>query len=646
MRSSLKRIKWVFLLIPIIVFFLPSVGNSALKPIDPRDPFIGRILSLNVSYEVEQTSSKNKETQRFLQYYDLRLRGNYIDPRLFVYTAGITFINSTNEGTYSEKQSYDSWEARFNTILLRQLKFPLTLTFKRRVTKQLPGTLNATYDFYSLQWLFKFKKLPVTHLRVERNVSSGADEQHADQYYEIEMTKDYGRTSNFFGFTASQSDDANSTSVTFTNNTFLTKYTHLNVAVHSGTAEFEDSTGLTSESTTSGVSMSLSSRPSRYFNQNHAFTTYSNEGVELVSEGMFYNGDFHFNPTDDIASNFFLSISEQDGEAKTTTFNYSNLLMGGDIRYRLSRRIRITERLTMSRASSENTEIADGITESETLQSTTSVTYSRRLPWASFSAEYGLGYLQEQVTPNGEGKSMTNLFKFNLSGMRTKRFRYTAGAGYSKNTNISGNSWSNSRNIRGNMANLIWKRYLSFNIGVNKTFYESWIKNQDSESLRYSFAASTNYFKRTSILFNYNALDRTTSRNGDSSSVVRNLIVKHHRLFWRGRFTFEARLRNAIVENETSNGSELSTSSYGITYRKLLLGRVRWTLAGIRTSSEDAVNSFEKTTESLTNNFDYYLRAWRLSLLHKQESSESNYFGAYEETKILFKASRGFAMSL
>src|SRR3970040_2122173 len=93
-------------------------------------------LGVELTYESLHygTSDRPHKTSIFEQRYSLDVRGRLIDPRLIVYNMGIEFVD-TDQKTDGGESHREVNNYKFNSIILRKSRIPLTLTANRSTSE-------------------------------------------------------------------------------------------------------------------------------------------------------------------------------------------------------------------------------------------------------------------------------------------------------------------------------------------------------------------------------------------------------------------------------------------------------------------------------------------------------------------------------
>jgi hypothetical protein len=658
LRVRLKKTWLAVLLLPVLASILPADALSALPPIDVRDPYIRRFISLTLSYEldsIETTDNQSGESQsseRFLQTYDVSLVGNVVDPRLFVYSAGLTFTDATSSGTNISESQYNSLALSFQTILLRQLKFPLTFSYKRIMTESDPGGKSAS-ERYGLHWLLKLSKLPQTTLIAERNVDYPEDgDAIVSSYYQIMMSKKLWNTDNHFSHSMSFSENSESMTTIYSNHAHLSRYTDMHTAAQRSQTTTDTVEG-SGDSNSLGISMSLSSSPSRYFNQSHGFTSYESESDTSESTGQFFSGRFLFRPKSTLTATLNMTASKQETNMTiidettllpvTNDFASESLSSAASVSYEITPRLSWTNEASYRLDSNETSGVETNATETEVMGVNSALQYGRDLGWASLSAGYGFGYMQETVKPQGKGSMLANSATLGLGGMNLRLFSFSTSAAYNRNDNLTGNTWSNSRTLTASVSNRFWQRFAAMSASYGNTLTESWRKEDTSETNNYALSATNTYFKKVAFGATYAMSDITTFEQGNTVATHATLFASHGRPLLGGSLSLKGSYGIHTREDELPGGDTDYTSlAFDAVYKRILLGRIGWVSAFSASKYEDRANSRFAQRASLVNNFGYQLRAWSLTLSHKYLLLQGDFEGDFTESEILFKASRSF----
>src|SRR3970282_2369266 len=186
-------IRWVFILSFAVLFFMPEKVMSI-----EEDPYAFNMIRLGVGLTYESwrygTSDRPQKTSILEQRYSLDVRGRLIDPRLIVYNMGIEFVE-TNQKTDGGESHREVNNYKFNSIILRKSRIPLSLTANRSTSETTFGGKTTT-DGFGVDWDLKFRTLPWTGLRFDKKQGQGTGRNEETESSGVEMAKAIGPTDN------------------------------------------------------------------------------------------------------------------------------------------------------------------------------------------------------------------------------------------------------------------------------------------------------------------------------------------------------------------------------------------------------------------------------------------------------------------
>src|SRR3970282_1047882 len=217
-------IRWVFILSFAVLFFMPEKVMSI-----EEDPYAFNMIRLGVGLTYESwrygTSDRPQKTSSFEQRYSLDVRGRLIDPKLIVYNMGIEFVD-TDQKTDGGESHREVNNYKFNSIILRKSRIPLTLTANRN-TSEATFAGKTTTDNFGVDWYLKFRTLPWTRLTYDKTQTKATGRNEERESSGVEMTKAIGPTDNKISYSVDTTTDitrnynSEQTVYTFKNDTTL-----------------------------------------------------------------------------------------------------------------------------------------------------------------------------------------------------------------------------------------------------------------------------------------------------------------------------------------------------------------------------------------------------------------------------------------
>src|SRR3989344_6311460 len=267
-------IRWVFILFSVSLVFMPERVMGI-----EEDLYAFNMLRLTVELTYEDlhygTSDRPHKTSIFEQRYSLDVRGRLIDPKLIVYNMGIEFVDTDEKADTGEsRKGVDNY--KFNSIILRKSRVPLTLTANRSTSETTFGGKTTT-DGFGVDWYLKFRTLPWTRLTFDKKQVQGTGRNEETESSGVEMAKAIGPTDNKISYSVDTTTDnihnyiSEKTVYTFKNDTTLP----LNSDFYLGVASYNFLTfnnNAKNEIDITAGSMGLRTIPTAKFKQNYSYT--------------------------------------------------------------------------------------------------------------------------------------------------------------------------------------------------------------------------------------------------------------------------------------------------------------------------------------------------------------------------------------
>ena len=658
---TLKGLTVSAAVVAMIVCALPERGFTRLPPIDSRDPYLRTMLLAKLSYGYESSSNymddaeKNRDSL-FFQTYDMSLTGNWWDPRFIIFDTNVTYTNTINTYTGGGENLFThSWNYEFMSILLRKFRFPLTLLATRSTSESSSiNSVKITRDTYRANWYLKFHLLPVTNLTATRTISySETTSGTASDNYSIEMKKRIGRMDNRFYYDYSVNGDSNQKNIGYSNSTKLSSSTRLSAsgAYHRivSSAERNNSTATTATGTTSsnsesmGLSMGLSSSPSRFFSQEHSYNYFSaDSGDAERTEGQVFNGAVYFSPDAAYNANVTMSLDEVQNDTLSSHLDDRNLNLGGVFGYNITSNLSFNQSLRYLLAETFEVDTVNKETSSESISTNSSISFNKNLSWSTFSSSYGLGGVRTQINPGNESIGITQNLSLGLGGIGEKFIVLNNTFSAARNDNITGDIWSSSESYSASASNSLWKEYLNTTADARHSRSRDYLTIRDRTSTSYSLNLSSNYLYSTSISASLGYSDSNAGIEGNNIQEVYSLGLSRGQRVFHGFLNLNGAY---TLQQSTSNkGATEERMNYNIMvrYTRPLMWNINWVSTGSFLHVETTTNEITASRESLglTNSFVYSLRAWSISMRHHYRKLESSTNLNQNESEFVIRATR------
>src|SRR4030067_2294374 len=276
----LKRI-WASAVIALIAWLIPAQSFSV-----ERDPYAVNSLMGQVHFQyLRETEDRDNYAKTvsndFIQEYTLDMRGYYASRRLLIYDADWGYINKQNS-TNTTDTNTGLHNYYLSTTLLPLSYIPLTLYANRqsRTIETAPSDSSSIRTEFGLSWSLVFRRLPETTLRARRIQTDNSDgSNQTTDTYQVGMKKDIGPTKNRLNYSLSNSSldekSASQYALNFNNDTNISRSTIFRLGATRGVTESWDNPA----STVNGLTLSLTSSPSREFSQSHGDGYFSSENT-------------------------------------------------------------------------------------------------------------------------------------------------------------------------------------------------------------------------------------------------------------------------------------------------------------------------------------------------------------------------------
>jgi len=633
------------------ILFVPSPGWCV-----KIDPYTYHTVVGTVFFEYEHQSFREQETQflettsTFRQNYGLSLSGNFLSRSLMIYDTSFDFERETTN-TDSAKNSTNNFFFDIKSTFLPRSRVPLTIFANRSKASSSASNVEDNTDTTStslgLNWSGKFRVLPLMNLNISRNVhSSGNNDDNKETRVFYTADKEYGPTTNRLRLEGTFIDDitgssTSTTNLNFGNITRLSRHSTLNL----GLTRDSSDTANGGTDRTFGVTLALTSDPSRFFSQTHNVTYFRTDAQDASFNGTTYSGSLRYAVSRKIVANLGLSLSKIFSETPSDTEDSTTVNASSSISYRLTKHFSVFEALnTTFTASSSSQEGVSNLSDRKLVDATNNLNYYRSFSRAILGARYGLGYLYDtdinlDTSTNG-GQAITHNGSLTLSRIDFNRFFFfDAGLSFSgvlKTT--SGTVNDKVRNYRASFYNRFWKKYINIRGSFVKYNSKSAVEAIEEKSETSDLTVSSSPIKGSNILMGLQRLVFFNDFTGFTQSNSGHITAGYgHRLLGgslHGNITY------SIFDRTFNGGADITrTTSYFLSYERRLLRRVMWKFDAARTVSR--IEEFLSRDTTLTNVAFYRLRAWSFSLSHTYAIREDSTREQRENT-ILFKIGRQF----
>src|SRR3989338_4931394 len=468
-------IRCVFILFSVSLIFMPERVMGI-----EEDIYAFNMIKLGVELTYESlhygTSDRPHKTSIFEQRYSLDVRGRLIDPRLIVYNMGIEFVD-TDQRTDGGESHREVNNYKFNSIILRKSRIPLTLTANRSTSETTSGGKTTT-DNFSVDWYLKFRTLPWTRLTYDKTQTQGTGRNEERESSGVEMTKAIGPTDNKISYSVDtttnniQNYSSEKTLYTFKNDTTLP----LNSDFYLGMVNYNLLTSngdVKDETDTTAGSMGLSTS----LNMQSKFSETS-------------------------------SATSSETESKTM-----NLSMGSS--YVITSELSTTETINYKQEKSTSGDPLTGKKERTTIDTSAALNYAKKLSWSAFSAGTSLGWYKETVEPGAGGEGVSYGFNTGLSGIDMTYFILSTSYGYSGVDSYVENVDRKEHTFRSD-ANSSYINYLPFTLSYAYHAMDSYLDSEDGVENTIAATARMIYLKWLPITASYSHY--TLARSGNPPS--------------------------------------------------------------------------------------------------------------------------------
>src|SRR3989338_6358925 len=431
-------IRCAFILFSVSLIFMPERVMGI-----EEDIYVFNMIKLGVELTYESlhygTSDRPHKTSIFEQRYSLYVRSRLIDPRLIVYNVGIEVVDTDQKADTGElHRGVDKY--KFNSIILRKSRIPLTLTANRN-TSEATFAGKTTTDNFGVDWYLKFRTLPWTRLTYDKTQTKATGRNEERESSGVEMTKAIGPTDNKISYSVDTTTDitrnynSEQTVYTFKNDTTLPLKSdfYLGIVNYNRLTSIRD---VKDETDSTAGSMGLRTIRTAKFDQNYNYTFRTSEYTDDNSStnAEYFNGMIGYRPTKRLTTSLDMQskLSETSSATSDTTSKYINLSTA--VMYIITSELSTTESIKYKQEEESTmggTLAPTGKTERTTVDTSAALNYAKKLSWAAFSAGTSLGYYKETVEPEAGGEGISYGFSTGLSGIDMTYFILSTSYGYS-----------------------------------------------------------------------------------------------------------------------------------------------------------------------------------------------------------------------
>src|SRR4030067_1291732 len=600
-------IRCAFILFSVSLIFMPERAMGI-----EEDIYAFSMIKLGVELTYESlhygTSDRPHKTSIFEQRYSLDVRSRLIDPRLIVYNVGIEVVDTDQKADTGElHRGVENY--KFNSIILRKSRIPLTLTANRN-TSEATFAGKTTTDNFGVDWYLKFRTLPWTRLTYDKTQTKATGRNEERESSGVEMTKAIGPTDNKISYSVDtttnniQNYSSEKTLYTFKNDTTLP----LNSDFYLGMVNYNLLTSngdVKDETDTTAGSMGLSTIRTAKFNQNYNYTFTKTEHSDdnRSTNADYFNGRIGYRPTKRLSTSLNMQSKFSETSSATSSETESktmNLSMGSS--YVITSELSTTETINYKQEKSTSGDPLTGKKERTTIDTSAALNYAKKLSWSAFSAGSSLGYYKETVEPEAGGEGVLYGFSTGLSGIDMTYFILSTSYGYSGVDSYVENVDRKEQTFRSN-ANSSYINYLPFTVSYAYHALDSYLDSEDGVENTIAATARMIYLKWLPITASYSHY--TLARSGNPPSDLQFAYVEDKK---EDNFSLNANLlyfRNTTVSaNAAYNQYEQSVVDVGSIVREEDYSRKSWGVNGGHTASlyRGSLNIATGDDESITEN--------------------------------------------
>lgn len=647
----IKREWWVIAVI-FFTLFLPSVGYSL-----ERDPYLRRNLIGSITFEYERYRSENSngtksEANTFHQLYTLDVKGNMFSRAIMIYDLGVSW-DSSYFTTDASNFTTSSLTYYGRTTLLPLSRIPFTVYANRKENK-LSGTTDSETNTttYGFSWLIDFLALPTTRMSLERRTVDGNTQNLKQLFGTLNLKKEVGPSETevdykYINTVNSESTDPETAEITdhtinARSSVDLSRSTSFGAALTYNTElhplDEDENEKLI------GISLGLDSRPGSDFAQNHNYSFYKTErGVDDGSRGHTYSGSMNYDISSRLTTSLSLAASDVKNESDPTDFKSKTLATHARLMYRITENLRFTETVSYINVET-NAEDDTGINvgKRKTLRVLSSLDYNRKLDWATANAGYSIGYTEDEAE-EGSGTGIEQQVNGGLYGIDVNPMVvFSLYGNYYYLESLSGPIWERRHSYNAEAYNKVGREYAEVTAKYSKESEGGWLEEITNRNVeKYGISAKSNYFENTT--FGASAYQTNTTKEllGTSQVTLLNASASHRRTLLGGRLTLIYGYSLKIADSEETSDRTTMVRYLG-EYQRRLRFNLSWKFRATREEEKitDTTDSFSNIT-TLSNSFQYRLRAWRITLEHDYDIIETNSVERTDNTLFL-RATRRF----
>jgi hypothetical protein len=428
-----------------------------------QDPYTVNTIRLGIDLTYNnnkyRTSGITDDTKIFEQRYSLNVKGLLINPNLIVYSAGIEFVDTNTETTYTEHHSsLDKYE--FNSTILRNSRIPLTLNASKTTIDTTFGG-ETTTDSLGADWYLKFRTLPWTRLNFNKTQTRSSGVNDNEESSGISMEKEIGPSYNKISYSSTTTSDDIRNYGSERNVFKLRNDTAapLDSDFYLGLSKNDFLTSrdnYESELDTTAGSVGLRTKPIAGFSQNYNYTFANTKSDYNQTDGGAYNrgvremnneyfiGNINYRPTRrlDMFMKMQSFLSETDGTSSaknelnetssaTEHLKSKTIDLSTGAKSIITRELSTTESIAYSQRESTTGDPLTGKTERTITDTSARLDYDKKLDWSYLSAGASLGHHRETVEPEGGGEGVSYGFNAGLSGIDMNYFSLSSSYSYS-----------------------------------------------------------------------------------------------------------------------------------------------------------------------------------------------------------------------
>ncbi|MBI5641956.1 MAG: hypothetical protein HY954_00620 [Deltaproteobacteria bacterium] len=630
-----KRLLWAAVF--LAGCFAPKVAYAV-----EEDPYIYKSLVGRVYFEFEKASTEqngvSSDSSRFQQTYSLDLKGNIVSRRLVIYDAGFAFTDNNYTSTSSDINT-DTKDYYLRTTILPKSGIPLTLYGTHAESSTSSSDSITTKTTYGLNWFLKLRTLPQTSIYAERALTESSSVESETGNYKVIMKKALGPTQNELTSTYSTSDSSDGTNssqntINYSNTTKVSRSTQLYLGATRSNSESDDT-----DTSLEGLTLTLNSKPSTDFTQNHHYTFYRTKIDSDTQIGKNYSADMLYRLNDRADANAGLNLSTADNESSSSSSETATTGANAGVNYRVTSNLSTSGAVSYSDYKTNSTDSSTTTGDRKTFRVTSRATYNKTLSWALLGAGYSLGYVEDKAQDLPAGKGLEQTVNGSLSNIDVNRFVGFAVA-YSRGEvkTFSGeNIDTTTKTYSASAFNKELKKYILMNASYQKYSLDSYLDSTDSKTETYRLDATSTYFKNVSLQSYAERSNTFTTQSGFGQSDSAGVSASHGRAVLKGNLSLS--VFYSVTDSEFEGGSELVKDAQYLASYSRKFNNLSW--QSTLQMTEKRGSSTKKDALLFQNSLLYPLRSWLVALEQKYSLTNDNNTET-KENSILFKATRVF----